>query len=150
MWWNRQTRYFEVVVRRLVQVQVLSSAPTRIWWNWQTRMIQVHVLRGMQVQVLLSAPDGVWTRLRSDFFVCLFPLNTKSLFKTAEPGNRFGCFPLKIKIQNASDHPVIQLAFFRCLVTEIFFESFVRSNNGKAFPISVRKPLSHLGIKLSC
>ena len=27
IWWNRQTRYFEVVVRQLVKVQVLLSAP---------------------------------------------------------------------------------------------------------------------------
>ena len=28
-WWNRQTRYFEVVVRRLVGVQVPPTAPTK-------------------------------------------------------------------------------------------------------------------------
>ena len=28
IWWNWQTRYFEVVVRKLVQVQVLLCAPT--------------------------------------------------------------------------------------------------------------------------
>ena len=27
VWWNRQTRYFEVVVKQLVQVQVLLPAP---------------------------------------------------------------------------------------------------------------------------
>ena len=29
---------------------------TRIWWNWQTRYFEVVVPQGIQVQVLLSAP----------------------------------------------------------------------------------------------
>jgi hypothetical protein len=28
----------------------------RIWWNWQTRYFEVVVPQGVQVQVLLSAP----------------------------------------------------------------------------------------------
>gem|GEM_PF-2924159 len=29
---------------------------SRIWWNWQTRYFEVVVPKGVQVQVLLSAP----------------------------------------------------------------------------------------------
>ena len=28
----------------------------RLWWNWQTRYFEVVVPQGVQVQVLLSAP----------------------------------------------------------------------------------------------
>ena len=32
----------------------------RIWWNWQTRYFEVVVPQGMQVQVLLCAPLFPW------------------------------------------------------------------------------------------
>src|SRR6266699_5537998 len=31
----------------------------RIWWNWQTRYFEVVVPQGVQVQVLLSAPTSL-------------------------------------------------------------------------------------------
>ena len=59
MWRNWQTRYFEVVVRFLVWVQVPSSAP-----NADMAELADALDSGsseftlMQVQVLLSAPYG--------------------------------------------------------------------------------------------
>ena len=35
---------------------VVLLARARIWWNWQTRYFEVVVPKGVQVQVLLSAP----------------------------------------------------------------------------------------------
>ena len=32
----------------------------RIWWNWQTRYFEVVVPKGVQVQVLLCAPLFLW------------------------------------------------------------------------------------------
>jgi hypothetical protein len=29
---------------------------TRLWWNWQTRYFEVVVPQGVQVQILLTAP----------------------------------------------------------------------------------------------
>src|SRR5439155_10251440 len=34
-----------------------SCGGLRIWWNWQTRYFEVVVPQGVQVQVLLSAPS---------------------------------------------------------------------------------------------
>jgi hypothetical protein len=35
LWWNWQTRYFEVVVEQSVQVQVLLTAPSFFFPNFQ-------------------------------------------------------------------------------------------------------------------
>ncbi len=37
-------------------VHLLHYPRARIWWNWQTRYFEVVVPQGVQVQVLLSAP----------------------------------------------------------------------------------------------
>ena len=37
VWWNWQTRYFEVVVAKAVQVQVLPRAPTFLRILWEIR-----------------------------------------------------------------------------------------------------------------
>ena len=40
----------------------------RIWWNWQTRYFEVVVPQGVQVQVLLCAPLFLWIlRIRRKF-----------------------------------------------------------------------------------
>ena len=63
-WWNWQTRHFEGVVLRGVQVQVLSWTQNKDclnrlslpeWRNWQTRTFQVRISKGVQVQVLFRA-----------------------------------------------------------------------------------------------
>ena len=36
-----------------------TSRRSRIWWNWQTRYFEVVVPKGVQVQVLLSAPPSL-------------------------------------------------------------------------------------------
>ena len=37
--------------------QLRQSIPrARLWWNWQTRYFEVVVPKGVQVQILLSAP----------------------------------------------------------------------------------------------
>ncbi len=38
--------------------------PARLWWNWQTRYFEVVVPQGVQVQILLSAPYASFFRLR--------------------------------------------------------------------------------------
>ena len=59
MWRNWQTRYFEVVVGSLVQVQVLSSAPYADMAELADALDSgSSECKFMQVQVLLSAPYG--------------------------------------------------------------------------------------------
>src|SRR5438445_4383654 len=51
---------------------------SRIWWNWQTRYFEVVVPQGVQVQVLLSAPKSL-NKLRSISDTALTPEAADSL-----------------------------------------------------------------------
>jgi Zn-dependent protease with chaperone function len=44
------------ITLRLAAWVALLYIRVRIWWNWQTRYFEVVVPQGMQVQVLLCAP----------------------------------------------------------------------------------------------
>src|SRR5271170_1666037 len=46
---------FKIPLRAAARAASLCE-PARIWWNWQTRYFEVVVPQGVQVQVLLSAP----------------------------------------------------------------------------------------------
>ena len=46
------------------QVLLHYERSLRIWWNWQTRYFEVVVGQPVQVQVLLCAPFGNLTRFR--------------------------------------------------------------------------------------
>ena len=64
MWWNWQTRYFEVVVAKAVQVQVLPRAPFFLEIRWQpTKALRIGLEYHYGFHNTLSGADGEGHRL---------------------------------------------------------------------------------------
>ena len=60
--------------------KLTSGQWLRLWWNWQTRYFEVVVAKAVQVQVLLSAPLLPRKRLKNVFTAQIphkIPLNLK-------------------------------------------------------------------------
>ena len=51
-------QHFNLPLRSHYNAASLQSSRGRIWWNWQTRYFEVVVGQPVQVQVLLCAPVG--------------------------------------------------------------------------------------------